>query len=98
VRCFERRFFEIARGSALECAAIQDCLEACQVLSPEQNGRGKAMLLRIVSMLTQLGRRDHELREGPAVYGDYDNDNEGERESQPDAAHGPGTAGAEPGQ
>jgi len=24
-----RRFFEIARGSALECASIQDCLEAC---------------------------------------------------------------------
>ncbi len=25
-----RRFFEIARESAMECAAIQDCLEACQ--------------------------------------------------------------------
>ena len=84
-----RRFFEIARGSALECAAIQDCLEACQVLSPEQNGRGKARLLRIVSMLTKLGRRNHELREEPAVYGDddydndNDNDNEEDRESQP---------------
>ena len=39
-----RRFFEIARGSALECAAIQDCLEACQVLSPEPNREGKTML------------------------------------------------------
>jgi four helix bundle protein len=28
-----RRFFEIARGSALECAAIQDCLETCHVLA-----------------------------------------------------------------
>ena len=24
-----RRFFEIARGSALECAAVQDVLEVC---------------------------------------------------------------------
>ena len=50
-----RRFLEIACGSALECAAIQDCLEACQVLSSEQSRQGKRMLLRIVSMLTKLG-------------------------------------------
>jgi hypothetical protein len=71
----------------LECAAIQDCLEACQVLAREQNVQGKTMLLRIVSMLTKLARRRHELREEPAVYGDYDNDNdngnEEDRESQP---------------
>ncbi|HKL27106.1 MAG TPA: four helix bundle protein [Desulfuromonadales bacterium] len=75
-----RRFFEIARGSALECAAIQDCLEACHVLSPDQNAEAKTMLLRIVSMLTKLARRDHELREEPARYGvdDYDNDNDNE--------------------
>ena len=97
-----RRFFEMARGSALECAAIQDCLKACQVLSPEQNLQGKTMLLRIVSMLTKLGRRNHELREEPARYGghDYDNDNDNEEEAkpQPDASLGPGTAGAAPGQ
>ena len=68
-----RRFFEIARGSALECAAIQDCLEACQVLSPARSLEGKMMLLRIVSMVTRLAQRDHELREEPARYGDYDN-------------------------
>jgi four helix bundle protein len=28
-----RRFVEIARGSALECASIQDCLKACEVLA-----------------------------------------------------------------
>jgi len=77
-----RRFFEIARGSALECAAIQDCLEACHVLSPDQNAEAKTMLLRIVSMLTKLARRDHELREEPARYGvdDYDNDNDNDNE------------------
>jgi len=77
-----RRFFEIARGSALECAAIQDCLEACHVLSPDQNAEAKTMLLRIVSMLTKLARRNHELREEPARYGmdDYDNDNDNDNE------------------
>ena len=77
-----RRFFEIARGSALECAAIQDCLEACHVLSPDQNTEAKTMLLRIVSMLTKLARRDHELGEEPARYGvdDYDNDNDNDNE------------------
>ncbi len=92
-----RRFFEIARGSALECAAIQDCLEACHVLAPEHNVQGKTMLLRIVSMLTKLAQRGHELREEPAVYSDYDNDNDNDNEedekSQPShaadgAAHG----------
>ncbi len=59
----------------LDCAAVQDCLQGCRALSPEQNREGKKMLLRIVSMLTKLARRDHELREEPAGYGyqDYDN-------------------------
>ena len=39
------------------------------------------MLLHIVSMLTKLGRRDHELGEEPPVYGD--DDNEEDNESQP---------------
>ena len=57
-----RRFFgrsaplvEIARGSALECASIQDCLEACEALTVDQNAQGKMMLIRIVSMLTKIG-------------------------------------------
>ena len=82
-----RRFFEIARGSALECAAVQDCLEACEVLTPEQNTEGKAMLMRIVSMLTRLGQRYHETREDSVAYGDYDhdydNDNEEGRRERP---------------
>ena len=59
------------------------------MLNPEQSRQGKRMLLRIVSMLTKLGRRDHELREESAAYGDhdydydYDNDNEEDRECQP---------------
>jgi four helix bundle protein len=80
-----RRFFEIARGSVMECAAIQDCLTACKVINSEQNIAGKEMLSRIASMLIKLGRRTHELREGALLFGgiqeqkddyDYDNDNE----------------------
>jgi len=50
----KRRFFEIARGSALECAAIQDILSACSVIEPEENKFGQDKLNRIVSMLTKL--------------------------------------------
>jgi four helix bundle protein len=73
-----RRYFEIARDSALEFASIQDCLEACDVLSVAPHVQGKTMLTRIVSMLTKLGRRSHEVREVTVSYSgfDYDNDNE----------------------
>jgi four helix bundle protein len=40
-----RRFFEVGRASALECASIQDCLQACEVLTTAQNTQGKTMLL-----------------------------------------------------
>jgi four helix bundle protein len=43
-----RRFFEIARGSALECAPIQDWLEAREVPAAARNAQGKAMLTGIV--------------------------------------------------
>ena len=73
-----RRFFEIARGSALECAAIQDCLESCRALTAARNTEGKKMLTRIVSMLTKLGQRSHEVREDSGIYGDFDYDNDNE--------------------
>jgi four helix bundle protein len=64
-----RRFFEIARGSALECAATQDVLEVCQAISPEENGEGKNLLDRIVAMLTKMGGRGYSVQEAPEVYG-----------------------------
>jgi four helix bundle protein len=76
-----RRCFEIARGSALECASILDCLKACEVLTVAQDKQGKTMLIRIVSMLTQLGRRDHVIRETSVFDGDYDYDNDNDNES-----------------
>ncbi len=41
-----RRYFEIARGSALECAAIQDVLEVCGALSAAENANAKKLLDR----------------------------------------------------
>ena len=36
-----RRFFEIARGSALECSAVQDVLEICGAISIDENSTKK---------------------------------------------------------
>lgn len=48
------RYFDIARGSALECAACLDVLVARKRLATAEDG--KAMLVRIVSMLVGLIR------------------------------------------
>jgi hypothetical protein len=118
----------------LEYASIQDCPQACEVLTTAQNTQGKTMFIRIVPMLTvtvqtpsfritmgfaapypsypkqrvvgwveernpsirgesdggserllltRLGRRNHEVRENPVLYGkfDYDdNDNDNDNE------------------
>jgi len=71
-----RRFFEIARGSALECASIQDRLEACEGRGAAHNAQGKAMLTWIVSMLAKRGQRNHEVRENSVPYDSFDNDKE----------------------
>ena len=48
------RFFDDARGSATECAACLDALLAKQACAAKRVEEGKAMLVRIVSMLTKL--------------------------------------------
>ena len=48
------RFFDDARGSATECAACLDSLVAKRACSAKRVEEGKAMLVRIVSMLTKL--------------------------------------------
>jgi four helix bundle protein len=63
-----RRYFEIARGSALECAAAQDILEICGALSAKENTQAKRLLDRIVAMLTKLGQRGYSIQEEPADY------------------------------
>lgn len=69
-----RRFFEIARGSALECGAVQDVLEVCGVLSSQENADAKKLLERIVAMLTKLGRRGYSVHEEQVGYGKRRND------------------------
>jgi four helix bundle protein len=50
------RCYAIARGSAMECAAILDALCALQVVEPDRHQRGIALPERIVAMLTKLCR------------------------------------------
>ena len=49
------RYFDVARGSALESSACLDVLVARRVLSREAVGPGKSLLQRVVGMLTKLG-------------------------------------------
>src|SRR5262245_44897585 len=80
-----RRCFEIARGSALECGAIQDVLEVCGAMSAEDNAKANEVLDRIVAMRTRLGRRGYAVREERAEYAaagmDTDSDSDSERDS-----------------
>ena len=48
------RFFQIAYGSALECAAIIDVLFACKVIQLEESEKAKNYLDQIVAMLIVL--------------------------------------------
>ena len=50
------RFFDIARGSALECAACLDVLVAKKQIAEKDANDGKASLVEIVSMLVGLIR------------------------------------------
>ena len=48
------RFFDNARGSAMECAACLDVLVAKQKLSKDETNKEKEILAQIVSMLVGL--------------------------------------------
>jgi len=65
------RFFDNARGSALESAACLDVIVAKQFMSVQDIEAGKAMLLKIVSMLFGLIRANSDTRvfEEPTSYG-----------------------------
>jgi four helix bundle protein len=62
------RFFDIARGSALECAAIHDILSVCKAIGEDENRTGKSQLRRIVGMLTKLVARNESVSETPSIY------------------------------
>jgi len=50
------RFLSIARGSALECGAILDVGVATGVIDDQQLPPAKALLSRVVAMLTKMTR------------------------------------------
>jgi four helix bundle protein len=58
-----RRFFEIARESTLECAAIQDVLQICGAMPEDENIKSKILLNRMAAMLTRLGQRGYFVNE-----------------------------------
>jgi len=81
------RFLEIARGSALECAACLDVLVARKLATLEQIENAKENLARIVQMLMGMLRRFSErgdfLREDEAGYGiDHEHEHEHENENE----------------
>ena len=72
-----RRYFEIARGSALECAAIQDVLVVGKSLEENESRERKVELDRMAAMLSRLGKRGYAVQEEPAGYGfDFDSDSD----------------------
>ena len=86
------RFLEMARGSALECAACLDVLVARKLASADQTGEAKGQLAGIVRMLMGLLKRFSEradvLKEEEGDYAyqgdqeqeqDQDQEQEGER-------------------
>jgi len=79
------RFLEMARGSALECAACLDVLLVRKIASDEQVVPAKDRLARIIQMLIGLLRKFSErasvLREEePAYFIDHEQEREQEQE------------------
>ncbi len=62
------RFLDIARGSALECVAVQDILAATDGLGDNRHGELRRTLHRIVSMLTRLIARSDAVGETAAEF------------------------------
>lgn len=50
------RFFAIARGSAMECAAVLDVVHVLGAVGEEQHRRAAELLARVVAMLTKMCR------------------------------------------
>lgn len=48
------RFYSIARGSAMECGAVLDATRVLHAADEALLGEGKALLVRIVSMLSKM--------------------------------------------
>ncbi len=81
------RFLEIARGSALECAACLDVLVARRLIAAERIVPAKEQLVRIVKMLMgmlkRFSGRVEFLREDEGTYpSEYDHGHDHEHEQE----------------
>jgi four helix bundle protein len=87
-----RRWFDIARGSALECAAIEDVSVVGKALDETGSQSREMALDRMAAMPSRLGK-GYQVRDDQAVYGDerddFDRDLDGDAK-----APQPGAAGA----
>ena len=63
-----RRFWHIAYGSTLACAAVLDVLAACNSIAPADAAEGKQILHRIVGMLARMTAVGETVREENAEY------------------------------
>ena len=48
------RFYAYSRGSAMECGALLDVLQVLELVDAETHREGKALLVRVVSMLSRM--------------------------------------------
>ncbi len=53
-RADKQRFYEIAKGSAMECASIIDILQIKGLGSPENHAKVRALNIRVVQMLSRM--------------------------------------------
>jgi len=86
------RFLDIARGSALECAAIQDVLVVSGGMIRETDHELKSKLVRIVAMLTRMAMKFDGVSESLSEYNrsaDYEHEHEHEHDEQPEQSHAP---------
>lgn len=48
------RFYEIARGSVMECGAILDVCQVLRLVDTQRLGQARSLVVRVVSMLTKI--------------------------------------------
>jgi four helix bundle protein len=53
----QRQVYRIARGSALECAAVLDALQALGRVTREEAAPLEELLVRVVAMLTKMSAK-----------------------------------------
>jgi four helix bundle protein len=76
------RYLDIARGSALESAACLDVLVACRAVSHAEIAAGKAILVRIVAMLSKMVAKLLGAASGMASSSEHEHEHEHEHEQR----------------